>query len=249
MPKIAVIGDSCIDVYVYGSCERMCPEGPVPVLNKLKKTSTLGMAGNTYNNMVAFYPNVDFISNNPQEITKTRYVDEKSNQLLLRVDEEQTCDKISVDKINDITKKEYDLIVVSDYCKGFLSEEDIEKIGASCSLSIIDTKRKLTPKIIDCYDFIKLNILDYNKNTDTINKSKTLITMGSQGVLFMDKVFKVAKALQTFDVSGAGDVFTASFAHMTLRGASTKNSIEFAQDCCYQVIQKRGTCVYEKNMD
>ena len=25
-PKIAVIGESCIDEYVYGTCDRVCPE-------------------------------------------------------------------------------------------------------------------------------------------------------------------------------------------------------------------------------
>ena len=29
--KILVIGDSCHDVFVYGKCDRICPEAPVPV--------------------------------------------------------------------------------------------------------------------------------------------------------------------------------------------------------------------------
>jgi len=32
--KFLVIGDSCTDRFVYGSCDRLCPEAPVPVLNK-----------------------------------------------------------------------------------------------------------------------------------------------------------------------------------------------------------------------
>jgi bifunctional ADP-heptose synthase (sugar kinase/adenylyltransferase) len=249
MSKIAVVGDSCIDVYLYGNCERMCPEGPVPVLRELERSRTLGMAGNTYNNMRAFYSDVDFMSNNPKEITKTRYVDKKTNQLLLRVDREQKCDRISMGTIDDIIMEKYDLVVVSDYCKGFLSDKDLTEIGACSQLSIIDTKRKLTPDIIDSYDFIKLNKQEYQNNIDVVDKSKTVITMGSRGARFMDITFKTPKVLETFDVSGAGDVFTASFAHMILKGESAESSIEFAQDCCCQVIQKRGTCVYENNMD
>ena len=30
MGKILVIGDSCKDVHIYGKCERMCPDAPVP---------------------------------------------------------------------------------------------------------------------------------------------------------------------------------------------------------------------------
>ena len=29
--KILVIGDSCKDVFIYGTANRLCPEAPVPV--------------------------------------------------------------------------------------------------------------------------------------------------------------------------------------------------------------------------
>ena len=35
--KILVIGDSCKDKYIYGLCERMCPEAPVPVFQPIKE--------------------------------------------------------------------------------------------------------------------------------------------------------------------------------------------------------------------
>ena len=49
--KILVIGDSCIDKFIYGSCERICPEAPVPVFNPLSSTENIGMAGNVKNNL------------------------------------------------------------------------------------------------------------------------------------------------------------------------------------------------------
>jgi D-glycero-beta-D-manno-heptose-7-phosphate kinase len=43
--KILLIGDSCIDEYVYGTCERLNPEAPVPILKFNRKESKSGMAG------------------------------------------------------------------------------------------------------------------------------------------------------------------------------------------------------------
>ena len=39
---------------------------------------------------------------------------------------------------------EYDAVIVSDYNKGFLSDEDLYQIGKKAKLSFIDTKRKFT---------------------------------------------------------------------------------------------------------
>ena len=33
MKKILVIGESCLDIFQYGDCKRLCPEAPVPVFN------------------------------------------------------------------------------------------------------------------------------------------------------------------------------------------------------------------------
>ena len=43
---ILVIGDSCTDKFVYGKCERICPEAPVPVADLVWKSIADGMAGN-----------------------------------------------------------------------------------------------------------------------------------------------------------------------------------------------------------
>ena len=50
MGRILVIGDSCKDVHVYGKCERMCPDAPVPVFVPTKLKENLGMAGNFLGN-------------------------------------------------------------------------------------------------------------------------------------------------------------------------------------------------------
>ena len=49
--KLAVIGDACTDTYVYGLCERLSPEGPVPVLNQHCQHSNGGMSLNVFRNL------------------------------------------------------------------------------------------------------------------------------------------------------------------------------------------------------
>ena len=38
--KVLLIGDSCTDEYVYGTCERLNPEAPVPILKFNRKETT-----------------------------------------------------------------------------------------------------------------------------------------------------------------------------------------------------------------
>ena len=51
--KILVIGESCRDVFIYGACDRLAPEAPVPVFNPLRTVENGGMARNVYKNLEA----------------------------------------------------------------------------------------------------------------------------------------------------------------------------------------------------
>ena len=42
--SILVIGDSCIDIFIYGDIDRVCPEAPVPVFKPTSQTENPGMA-------------------------------------------------------------------------------------------------------------------------------------------------------------------------------------------------------------
>ncbi len=120
MKKVLVIGESCRDVFIYCDALRLCPDVPVPVLNIKNEVDNPGMAKNVYMNIKSLMDDCDVITNeNWYEITKTRYVDEKSNHTFFRVDTTQTIPRIN---LNHIEYDKYDLIVVSDYDKGFLTE-------------------------------------------------------------------------------------------------------------------------------
>ena len=63
MIKFLVIGDSCIDKFVYGVCDRICPEAPVPVTNPTKVKKSGGMALNVQANVQALGVDCDIITN------------------------------------------------------------------------------------------------------------------------------------------------------------------------------------------
>ena len=84
--KILVVGDSCKDIFVYCSIDRICPEAPVPVLNPIYENENDGMAKNVVENLKALGVDTIHIETNSNTIKKIRYVDERSNQMILRVD-------------------------------------------------------------------------------------------------------------------------------------------------------------------
>ena len=72
MSKILIIGESCLDVFTYGSCNRLCPEAPVPVFNKHHTSENHGMAMNVYNNILSLGVKSDLMTNtNWRQIKKT----------------------------------------------------------------------------------------------------------------------------------------------------------------------------------
>jgi rfaE bifunctional protein kinase chain/domain len=48
---IAVVGDLMLDEYLWGHIERISPEAPVPILNVVRRSYTLGGAGNVVENL------------------------------------------------------------------------------------------------------------------------------------------------------------------------------------------------------
>jgi rfaE bifunctional protein kinase chain/domain len=60
--RILVIGDLMIDHYIYGSCTRISPEAPVPVVEVKNESYTLGGAGNVLENIKSLNCQADIIS-------------------------------------------------------------------------------------------------------------------------------------------------------------------------------------------
>lgn len=60
--KVLCIGDVMLDRYVYGSVERVSPEGPIPILRVERERTMLGGAGNVTRNLAALGARVSFLS-------------------------------------------------------------------------------------------------------------------------------------------------------------------------------------------
>ena len=243
MSKILVIGDSCIDIFKYGEVNRLAPEAPIPIIVPKIEKSNPGMAGNVVENLKALGAEVTFITNHT-EIKKIRYVCSKYNHLLLRVDENDKCEHIGF--YHDLTPldwKQYDAIVISDYCKGFLNEEDIKYISTQHPLTFLDTK-KLLGDWADNITFIKLNSIEYNQNKEILSSSSTLFnkvikTRGKHGCDYQSKNYPTTD-VPVKDVSGAGDTFLAGLVTEYIQLKDIELAIKFAQECTTAVVQKSG---------
>lgn len=232
--KILVVGDSCIDNFIYCDINRLCPEAPVPVLKPVKKSTNPGMASNVAANLESLGAKVDVITNT-ELIEKTRYVDMKSGQMIMRLDEEDKCDKY----FGSYESSGYDALVISDYNKGFLDEEDITSfVKKSSCPTFLDTKKFLGDWSKDV-DFIKINLPEHNINRG-YKHDNLIVTDGKNGATYKGENYPVLKKVKVSNVSGAGDTFMAGLIYAYIKNKNIKEAIKFANECASKVVQERG---------
>lgn len=244
--KVLVIGERCTDIFIYGISNRKSPEGTGPVFIPLSEVYGDGMAVNVANNISAMGIDVDMITDNGS-ITKTRYVNQETNELYIRIDENDVTDRINVNSLPNLS--EYNAIIISDYCKGFLQEEDISEIASKHNFVIVDTKKKLGDWCKPV-TFIKLNRYEAQNNHDIILENKWLddkiiTTLDGSGASYKGNIIKVEK-VENADVSGAGDTFVAGFVARYLDSENVEESIDWANYCAREVVKKKGVSVFGK---
>ena len=241
MNKILVIGDSCNDTHVYGKCERICPDAPVPVFVPMYEKQNLGMAGNVYQNIVSLgVPAV--LKSNDIVIEKKRYVEEKTNHMFLRVDSGE--EKIQrVQGLSAELLSQFEIVIISDYNKGFLLEDDISFICNNHDLVFIDTKKMIGDYCKECL-YIKINNAEYLASksymaSNSWTKQKTIITLGEKGSELNGVLYPVEK-VEIKDLCGAGDTFLASLCVEFLKTKNINKCIEYANKCATKVVQMKG---------
>ncbi len=249
--KILVIGDSCQDQYIYGTCDRLCPAAPVPVFVPRQTVTNAGMAGNVVENLRHLGIKTDFITN-IEKITKTRYVEQKTNQMILRVDESN--EEIQrVKGLEGIDFSGYDAIVISDYDKGFLLKEDIEFISQNNSTVFLDTKKLISSWAFSC-SFVKINHIEYDKTKHLLENNQKwinnhlIVTRGSSGCSYGQQNFSVEK-VEIRDLCGAGDTFLSGLVGQYIHTNNIGDSIIFANKCATDVVQKKGVSLPTKYKD
>lgn len=256
-----IIGENCLDIFVYGSVKRKSPEAPAPVFVERFRNMNYGMARNVFSNLANMITDerIEIIYSD-EFATKTRYINEFSNEYYLRIDKGDQ-DYLQIN-LHNHKHRNFELIknskniIISDYDKGFILNEDIIKIREINPEAIIfiDTKKILTRSILEAVNFVKINDKEFKNNLIykpfkhlfKKHQSKIIVTKGSEGAEYLCKKYKSERVVQNGDVCGAGDTFLSAFAYKYNKSLSVSLSIQFANECSSQVVEKKGVAIYEK---
>ena len=241
--KVLLIGDSCLDVYHYGTCERLSPEAPVPVFKLVNTEEKAGMVLNVSNNLSSFALETETLTNTNSKITKERFIDIKSMNHLLRLDtgEAQPIESIDLDLVTEEILKQYDVVGIVDYNKGFIRADAALEIARRCKQVnvplFVDSKKK----DLNIFEnaVIKINELEFETAHNFPKECELIITHGNKGAVYNNKLYKT-QPVEVHDVCGAGDTFFAALIYQYLLTKDLPSSIEFANKCARITVTKTG---------
>lgn len=253
-PMILVVGEFIQDKFIYCSADRLSPESCCPVAKELFSETNDGGAANVVNNLKSLgRQDVKFIHQD-NEIIKTRYVHKNSGHHIVRIDKEEYCKPLNIDTLIEFVGsnvQELEMIVISDYCKGFITEDLIADIRNSFSCKIIIDTKKKAGSWIQNVDFIKINkkefkenFLPYNAKNEIgrlLKNTNLFVTLGEKGVYHFntDSTIKT-KEREANCVSGAGDSYLAGFVTKYLSCNDINESLKYANKVASIAVSKRG---------
>jgi len=294
-PNILVIGDLMVDHYLWGTCDRISPEAPVQIIDVQNETKVLGGAGNVISNLLSLGADVGVLSvvgddSVAEEVKylidatdaksflvlqKGRKTSKKSRIMasksqVVRYDHESK-NNISFDSTDKLYAKlqqiinGYDLILLSDYGKGVLTNDLTQRIikiaNSHNKKVIVDPKGTnyakysgayfLTPNKkeaevatgikIDSDDSLKDALKELKK---IANLQMSVITLSEQGIAVLDNnevTVKPTVAREVYDVTGAGDTVLASLGYALSLIDDINAALEFANLAAGVVVGKLGS--------
>ena len=295
-----VVGDVMLDKYIFGEINRISPEAPVPVVKKKSESFRMGGAANVAANLIGLgiktvlsgvvgndqngevlkkllkknnIGQQGLIKSTLSTTTKTRII--AGHQQIVRIDDEDINISLSANqtkKIIDLIIKKPSIIILSDYAKGFLTENLTQKIIKQAKK--INIPILVDPKGNDVKKYSGASILTPNKkealllsnliepDEDLLEKQLKRIclkfnikniamTQGDQGIKLVSSkkidVIPATKLKKVFDVSGAGDTVIATLAAGLIGKLTTHKSLELANIAAGVVIGKVGTVAIENH--
>ena len=232
--NVLLIGDSCIDVYQYGTTTKLSPEAPVPIFVKDREEVKDGMASNVKNNLEALGCNVHLITGGNKS-TKTRVIDTRSNQHLLRIDDDKASNPIEY-----ITDYSYDAVVFSDYDKGSCTYDLIQDAMRKFNGPVfVDTKKTDIGRFNYHNAIIKINSKEYLNSFGSINVNNLIVTYGKEGAVWNGNHYSAPK-VEVSDVCGAGDTFLAALVYSYLNTKQFEKAIPYAIKAAAITVQHIG---------
>lgn len=298
--NVLVVGDIMLDAYVHGDVFRISPEAPVPVITHQKDKYVLGGAANVARNISSLNAKVSlccaakedeaglrlkgllradkiscddvFFKSHANSIIKTRII--VRNQQFCRLDREDFPQNyaLSPEMSEAVLKKAglADLIIVSDYAKGVITEGLLAELisiakGRGILISVDPKPQRhlnfkgvglITPNRAESYELAGLKDL-YGQvfPSDEICKriyqkygpENLVITLGADGML-LSREGKAGKLMKTmarevFDVSGAGDTVISAVSLALAAGSDLEEAAHFGNAAAGVVVGKFGTSV------
>ncbi|MBI2564772.1 D-glycero-beta-D-manno-heptose 1-phosphate adenylyltransferase [Candidatus Woesearchaeota archaeon] len=286
--NILVIGDVMLDHYLWGKTNRISPEAPVPIVNLERESYALGGAGNVAANITALggsctiagYVGSDqqagilrsilkeksidtiLLSTLHPTITKMRIISESHH--MLRVDHEERYDE-EIPSFYDILKtrlSRFDLVVISDYNKGTITQNLVDFLKQENKKIIVDPKPENISFYKDVY-LIKPNYSEAKKITQkqTIEEmgielqkktnSNIIITLGRKGMsifsMGLQSINISANVKNVYDVTGAGDTTLAAIALAIANNADLYTAARIANNAAGIKVGKVGTEAVTQN--
>ncbi len=283
-----------LDLYIRGEVERISPEAPVLVVLETSRQVVLGGAANVANNIQALGGRVSLLGVvgkdvegemvkkicrvgkidahliiDPKRTTtiKTRAL--ARHHHLLRIDREnKLAPSPAVEKkiISEINKlPDYNLVVVSDYNKGFITKNIIQALEKRFGKNKIIANFKpanshlfknilaLTHNIKEAREITNFNATDKKSAEKVVNilvkefNSSVILTRSDQGMTILDTKVKMAPthldamAKKVRDVTGASDTVISVLALMLACDSSLFEAAKLANYVAGLVVGMEGT--------
>lgn len=292
--KVLVIGDLMLDNYLVGSCNRISPEAPVQVVDINNEKHVLGGAGNVINNLISLGAQAGILSVLGKDKTAVKIIDHfdilgvnhkiifEENRItsiknriivdkhqIMRFDKESK-DFISKKSEDDVINSfqlmvdDFDIVVLSDYGKGVLTNCLISKViqvsNEKGKKVIVDPKGTdftkycgaylLTPNKNEAEKALNVKIDDEDSLRWALNRLKdcyklevALITLSEDGIAYFNEDYnkRATKAKDVFDVTGAGDTVLASMAIGLALNLNIDLIVDFANAAAGVVVGKSGS--------
>jgi D-beta-D-heptose 7-phosphate kinase/D-beta-D-heptose 1-phosphate adenosyltransferase len=300
--RVLVLGDVMLDRYVSGSASRLSPEAPIPVLRPSSSRATLGGAANVALNVATLgghvalvgvigddaagaevarltaaspmVPHLVVAAGRPTT-AKTRFM--VGVHQLLRLDEEITA---AIDQATAATVLERfadaletaDVVVLSDYAKGVLTDDVLHTVIARCGAMgrtvIADPKRVdfaayrgatvLTPNEHEAREATRIDVaVDPQADRagrlalDATDAEAVLVTRSERGLTLVRRdqppLHLPTRAREVADVSGAGDTLVAALAAALGAGASLPEASVLANITAGISVGKQGTATVSRD--